>query len=148
MQRKGVVVNNLCSAASGGVCCAPDLCTRALGDASKCVPNAMPCDGVVVSGYCGGDAKCCSPRDDTPPAGGFLRVEGDALVGWACDRDAGNGLIDSHLYIGAPAGSNATTPATSLLARCPYCLREEANADYLAGNDVSASGCTNTCQIG
>lgn len=169
---KGVLVSGLCSDAGDVVCCAPDLCTRALGDASKCIAQSAMCDGIIVAGYCGGQTKCCSPRTDTSPAAAFLRVEGDAVVGWACDVDAGGALVDSQIYLNAPAGASPTTPATSLLARwfgrarvsplrtrishwsaiilrSPDCLREAASADYLAGADVSMCGCpSGDCRIG
>jgi hypothetical protein len=61
--------------ASGIECCTPDLCQRAFGGTSKCIPEASKCPGSEYLGkFCAGATKCCGPKLNTPPLGMRLAV--------------------------------------------------------------------------
>jgi hypothetical protein len=67
------------------VCCAPDLCKKALGSTASCIASATTCDGRVEANLCATGKKCCAPPIDYPPAGQIFSRNGK-ISGWACDK--------------------------------------------------------------
>lgn len=67
------------------VCCAPDLCKKALGTTAKCIDDTDKCDGSVSNDLCPGGVRCCAPATDYPPVGQLAAASG-AVSGWACDK--------------------------------------------------------------
>lgn len=67
------------------MCCAPDLCKKALGTTAKCIDDTDKCDGSVSNDLCPGGVRCCAPATDYPPVGQLAAASG-AVSGWACDK--------------------------------------------------------------
>jgi len=124
---------------SGEVCCAPDLCKKALGTTAKCIDDTDKCDGSVSNDLCPGGVRCCAPATDYPPVGQLAAASG-AVSGWACDKNSPDSPIDVHIYLNEPAGSGV---GTSLRRTCPHCLGKTAS-----GVDKTKCGCAGDCKVG
>ena len=70
---------------SNQVCCAQNLCAKALGSSAKCIGEEKTCEGRVESNLCPSKQRCCLPPTDYPPVGKIKSVN-NVVSGWACDK--------------------------------------------------------------